>query len=290
MLVGNQPFLTYQFLWFVHPLTYQKEYKKGYRRSSQSSTEPSVWSVSTSSLDMSRDGGKYWGHSDLCLLLVSCFYFSDVWPILLFPVFIFFVSCRHLASLCFPCWLFLFWRGLWSFLRAERQLDNIGNGGRRCYLERTWGLSAALSHGLAEGKDWVSSLFAFNSPKGFFHQWLTVSKSWTCSGRLFKKLIIHLKHKQFEVFTYPKALSLLVYLQLVKICLDAADPQCLKTTLPHMWSIPLFPVILDLLPGVQYSAEAGSNSDWWAKTQTVQCESANLRVNPASTQALPYLH
>lgn len=44
-------------------------------------------------------------------------------------------------------------------------------------------------------------------------------------------------------------------------CLDAADPQCLKTALPHMLSIFLFTLIFDPLPGVEYSAEAASNSD-----------------------------
>ena len=68
-------------------------------------------------------------------------------------------------------------------------------------------------------------------------------------------------------------------------CLDVADPRCLKTALPHILGIFLFAAILDLLPGVQYSAEAGSNSDWWAKPQTVQCGSTNLLANPADAQA-----
>lgn len=112
------------------------------------------------------------------------------------------------------------------------------------------------------------------------------SKSWTSSGRMLKKLIVHLKHQKLEVLGYLKASTLPVCLQLVKTRWDAAGPGCLSTALLQTLRF-LSAVILDL-PGIQCSAETCSNIDWGIKIQTVQHESMNLHADPASAWASPH--
>lgn len=68
MLVGIQLFLTYQLLSFVHPHNNQ-EYKKGYRRSTKAPLTPAAQICTRVERHIEVT-------FNVCLLLVSCFYFS----------------------------------------------------------------------------------------------------------------------------------------------------------------------------------------------------------------------